>query len=147
MTMKLFKHILSIFAILACGAAFGQDASAGAAADMNVAAAADKEAKPLEISANENHDIVHLALKVNMDKASEISDDMVMQHLTTALRRIGHAGDLSPFYHSAVAAVKSAISNISEGGTASGNVELALSIPITEHRAAFPDNTIVTSGH
>lgn len=163
--MKLFKHILSIFAILACSAAFAQQdvpgsatsvgegenlgagvASSQKASDMSVEAATDKDAKPIEINATDNHDIVHLAVKVNMDKASEITDDMIIQHLTTALRGIGHAGDLSPFYHSAIAAVKTAVSNVAESGTVSGTVDLTLNIPNTRSGHAFPDNTIVTSG-
>ena len=102
--MKLFKHILSIFAILACSAAFAQQdvpggatsvgegenlgagvASSQTSSDMSVEAATDKDAKPIEINATDNNGIVHLAVKVNMDKASEITDDMIVQHLTTAL--------------------------------------------------------------
>ena len=166
MKMKLFKHILSIFAILACGAAFAQQDVPGGAtsiaegdnlgagvassqqggSDMNVEAATDKDAKPIEINATDNHGIVHLAVKVNMDKASEITDDMIIQHLTTALRGIGHSGDLSPFYHSAIAAVKTAVNNVAEGGTVSGTVDLTLNIPNTKSGHAFPDNTIVASG-
>ena len=166
MKMKLFKHILSIFAILACSAAFAQQdvpggatsvgegenlgagvASSQKASDMSVEAATDKDAKPIEINATDNHDIVHLAVKVNMDKASEITDDMIIQHLTTALRGIiGHAGDLSPFYQSAIAAVKTAVSNVAESGTVSSTVDLNLNIPNTRSGHAFPDNTIVTSG-
>ena len=163
--MKLFKHILSIFAILACSAAFAQQdvpggatsvgegenlgagvASSQTSSDMSVEAATDKDAKPIEINATDNHDIVHLAVKVNMDKASEITDDMIVQHLTTALRGIGHAGDLSPFYHSAIAAVKTAVNNVAESGTVSGTVDLTLNLPNIRSGHPFPDNTIVTSG-
>ena len=166
MKMKLFKHILSIFAILACSAAFAQQdvpggatsvgegenlgagvASSQTSSDMSVEAATDKDAKPIEINATDNNGIVHLAVKVNMDKASEITDDMIIQHLTTALRGVGHAGDLSPFYHSAIVAVKNAVSNVAESGTVSGTVDLSLNLPAAIHsQHPFPDNTIVTSG-